>query len=253
MRKWLLAALFPVAFGRSRPRCTNTNPARKAQQQSRVTRMRLLFVLTTATLPIFAVPTWGQTQSARIEGFRIFTELQACTRGAKNFPGMDLIRAHVPDSPAQPTLDQLIDETLVSTEEAAAWREFHAAVEKCRQQALTQMIEVVPGIATILSTGYARGDDYLTDLLLKKITWGEYARRSRDLDSEVRRQLVAEDQREASGVQRVQEADAAERARRASELADIFKNIQIPPPPVIRPPIMTNCQQMGATINCMTQ
>lgn len=166
---------------------------------------------------------------------------------------MNLILNHVPDSPAKTTLDQLTDESLVSDEEAAAWREFHASVEKCRQQALTKMSGVVPGIASILSTSYAHGDDNLIDLLQKKITWGEYARRRRDLDSEVGGQLVAEDLREASGVQRAQEADAAERAQRAAALAEAFRNIQIPPPPVIRPPVMTNCQQMGATINCMTQ
>lgn len=64
------------------------------------------------------------------------------------------------------------------------------------------------------------------------------------------REIAEQQQRELAEQQQA----ASERARRAAAIAEIFKNTQqLPPPPVIRSPIITNCQQMGGVTNCVTQ
>jgi hypothetical protein len=62
-------------------------------------------------------------------------------------------------------------------------------------------------------------------------------------------------QREIASEQASEQQAEARRARRAAFFMNTLQGIQpiSPPPPIIRPPIMTNCQQMGTSISCMAQ
>ena len=62
-------------------------------------------------------------------------------------------------------------------------------------------------------------------------------------------------QREIASEQASEQQAEAQRARRAAVLMQALQGIQpiSPPPPIVRPPIITNCQQMGTFTNCMTQ
>jgi len=107
--------------------------------------------------------------------------LKQCIRAARTNPKYAMIAPHFADVSAGYSADQLADETLPTEEEATLYAVYLSEAEPCRD-AFQRKINSLNGEAgAMLSSRYSQGRETSSQFIARKITWGEYARRSQDL------------------------------------------------------------------------
>jgi hypothetical protein len=103
----------------------------------------------------------------------------------------------------------------------------------------------------------AKNLDSLNELVNKRQSWGEYAKRLKDITTDARSELAAEEARITSGLQQSHEAELAQRQAAAQAAADALARYAQTQQIIANTnrPVFTNCLRMGYQgnmLNCTT-
>ncbi len=126
-------------------------------------------------------------------------EQKICNDAVYSSPEFDLLRAHLPMSfHAPPTLEQTLDQHFATDAEIKEMLIFHSKLEACRLTALQRLTTTQPTIAPIFRAADDKNANALTDLIEKKLTWGDYEVRLVKIRSEFDL-AYADEERRANG------------------------------------------------------
>lgn len=178
-------------------------------------------------------------------------QLMACSTEVYNSSDYDLLRAHIPLSIYDATLEQLSDSNLASPAEIKALFTVHPRLQECRKAFLTATSQTEPGLVPIVTTLLTKNEDDLVTLTQRKISWGEYVHRIRDRMTETQTALQAEDRRVVAGLQQEHQAEVAHRQRAAEALAAWAQTQQAIN--AANRPVVTNCNTFGNSVNCVSR
>jgi hypothetical protein len=200
-----------------------------------------------------AMPTGAQRQVQQVglslrEGA---AQLKACIRTIQNKPEYALLLPHTLDPDVtQPTMAMLTDERLPSPDEARLWAARHDEMSICRDQAQQVLSSVRPGAASIVAASRAASDVLGVQLVERKITWAEFARRGQGLNAETKLQLAAADREWMADRNAEHRDELARRERAANALMQWSLGQQM-----INSgnrPVITNCNGFGNSLNCVS-
>lgn len=225
--------------------------------------MRLHGMLAVAAL---AIGLAGCETAAENEGARLSSVLtkatqdfQACLRRAQALPANQTLASRVDVvTPAAPGMAQRMDERRLAAEDVAnVLVVYQQGVEPCRKQVLMAVGTADPSLAAISAQTYTAADENLTRLLRREITIGQYSEAKDRIyrDNAVRWQQATSAIR--SNLARSHEAEIAQRQRAAVALQQwtYQQQVLMQQQQVINAmnqPRYTNCQYVGAVLNCAT-
>lgn len=101
----------------------------------------------------------------------------------------------------------------------------HPGLEACRRQAIASLAQTAPGAAAIVAEWDTRNLDNLAALVSRKQSWGEFTRRMRDVAIVSGRALETEGQRIEAGLERMHQAELAQRQAALQSAADAFATV----------------------------
>ncbi|HKM65514.1 MAG TPA: hypothetical protein VJY39_23800 [Acidisphaera sp.] len=172
--------------------------------------------------------------------------------------GHDDLAAHMPlNGNAEPSLQQLADDSRITPAETQSLITWHSAIEQCRHGLLADIQPTLPTIAVVLQTAYAHYDEVLVALMKHQISWGTA---DQQLVAVRRQGQEALMQASKEIVSQLQQADAAERAQRAAAAAALaqaaaaFSQAAQQQQLInqMNRPAITNCNRFGNMVNCTT-
>jgi hypothetical protein len=149
------------------------------------------------------------------------------------------------------TLQQLSDTSVATPDEIQAIYVIHPRMQECRKALLAATAQTEPSLVPIIITTYNKNEDDLLSITERKMTWGEYAHRIRDRNTELQTALQAEDHRVVSGLQQEHQAEIAQRQRAAEALAAWAQTQEMIN--AANRPVITNCTGFGSTVNCISR
>ena len=211
----------------------------------------ILFVSMAATLIGCATHAQQQAQTIRTNTQSVAAQLQACVAEVYNSPDAEPLRPHFPVRVDQATLQQLTDPAKATDLEIAAIYTVHPRNQPCRQAALEGLSTTTPTIVPIMAGSWERNEEYLIDLIQRKISWGDYVRHAKENGLEMQREIIAEGQRIDAGLQQSHEAELARRQAAANAMVQFSQNQQLINS--LNRPTTTNCVGFGNMMNCHTQ
>lgn len=168
---------------------------------------------------------------------------KACALSVYDSPEVAPVRAKTPNDANDVTLAQLSDPAYATTVEIAAVEAANARIKPCQQAFLERLRQLAPSYVPIFVKSIRDGDDEALLLVQRKITWGEYNRRRRDLVVAGSQSLAEEDRRSAANEQARQQA-LTNSLIGAAAIVEATKPVQ---PPLAT---FTSCTQQGAFTNC---
>jgi hypothetical protein len=148
------------------------------------------------------------------------------------------------------TLEQLSERKKASSSEIAAVLTVHPRYQDCRKTLLNEVSVATPSIAPIIVTQWTENDANIVLLVQRKITWGQYLQRLRDLFATQAQQITAEFERIGAGLLEAHEAELDRRRAALQALAAYAQQQQIIDN--MRRPSTTNCTAWHNNINCVT-
>jgi hypothetical protein len=137
------------------------------------------------------------------------------------------VRAHAPLKSTDATLQQLSDESRATDKEISALLTIHPRFQECRKNFLSDLSQSSPTLVPIFAESYNRNEDNLLELLQRKIAWGEYLRRSRDIGTETQAAVQVEIQRIVAGLEQDHRAELVARQRAAAAMAQSAQTQQL--------------------------
>jgi len=178
-------------------------------------------------------------------------QLKACVAEVHNSPEFSPIAAHIPANPTDLTLQQLSDTSLATPEEVQAIFAVHPQLQACRKAFVSGLAQSEPSLVPILLASFNSNEDDLIALTEQKMTWGDYARRSRDRWAETVAALQAEDRRVVSGLKQEHQAEVEQRQRAGEAISRWAQTQQLIN--AANRPVFTNCNGFGNSFNCITR
>ena len=196
-----------------------------------------------------------QAQAIQTNTKTVGAQLQACIEAIYNSPDYDPLRPRLPIKAEQATLQQLTDASKATDAEISAIFAEHPRAQECRQSFLQGLSTTTPTFVPILASGYNRTEEFLIDLIQRKISWGEYVRHVKDASLDMQKELMAEGQRIDAGLQQSHQAELARRQAAADALARYAQTQALinSMNNAAHRPVMTNCITVGNTVNCLSQ
>jgi hypothetical protein len=149
------------------------------------------------------------------------------------------------------TLEQMADSSYATNPEISAIIVVHPEDRACASTFLNQIAQETPSVAPIFSAFLNKSEDATLDLIQKKISWGDFVRRKRDVIPEFQSELAAEYQRIRSGLYQENQAELAQRQAAANAFTQWAQTQEIIDS--LNRPVATNCLQSGNSINCISQ
>ena len=174
--------------------------------------IKSMLMLATAGL-LFGCATGAQRQLAGMaaNSRSASQEFQNCATAIYNQPELEPLRRNLPLSPENASLAQLANTNHVSPEEAQLILANHPKLQACRQQFISQLSQATPTLAPIFVKAVTATDDSTVALLQKKLRWGEFLQRVRQITLERRAETEAEGRRVLAGLEQAHEAEVARR------------------------------------------
>lgn len=173
-----------------------------------------------------------------------------CVRNLIDTKEFDPIRANVPYNPLEATIQQLADTKKATKQQVAAILLVHPRYQQCRSALQVALSSTTPTIVPIIVSQWTQNDANLVLLVQRKISWGSYVQRLRDLFVRQEGQMIAEYQRIGQGLLQSHEAELENRRRAFRALADYAQQQQIIDS--MRRPSLTNCSTWQNHVNCVT-
>jgi hypothetical protein len=168
-------------------------------------------------------------------------QLTACMLAVRNSDDAAPLRARIPFDAREATLAQMTDPAKASDGEIKAIYVLHPRVKSCRREALDKLTGPAPAIAAIMGDTWEKSEQSLIDLVQRKITWGEYVRRVKEITAAATKELAVAVQRERrdEAAQRQAALDARARFRQTQRIIDAMSQ---------RPTM--DCMTMGNMTHC---
>jgi len=154
------------------------------------------------------------------------------------------------------SLEQITDPNIATDAEIAALYAMHAKKTSCYKEMTDKLTNVAPTVIPILAEAKSQADTALVELVQKKIAWGVFMTRNRDINLDRTKKLQGEFDRISFAL-----AKTNQDAQRASEekenrwweaLGQFGQSLQNQSPPPYRPQI-TNCNRFYNNVTCTTQ
>lgn len=216
--------------------------------------MRSAFILlSTAVLLLCACATQAQreAQAIRTNAHEIVQNLKTCADTAYNSPEFAPLRAHIPLTLADVTLQQLSDPSFASSEEIRAILINYPELQQCRKNFLTGLSATEPSTVPIFAATFNRNDDDLLRLMQHKMTWGKYVRLVRDRAVETQAAVEEQEAQIFGQLRQEHQAELAQRQRAAEALAAWAQTQQLIN--AANQPVITNCNLFSNTVNCVSR
>lgn len=198
-----------------------------------------------------ATPAVRQFQAMRAHAQRDAAELKACTNVVYNSPQYAPLRSHLPLDANDISLEQLSNETYASPAEIQAIFSTYPQMQACRKTFLSGVTKGEPSLVPIFIADYYKLDDNILLLVQRKITWGDYLHRIRDLAANTRAALQSEDHRVVAELRRENDAEIAQRQRAAEAFAAWAQTQEMIN--AASRPVITNCSGFGNIVNCVSR
>jgi hypothetical protein len=215
-------------------------------------------------IPIFlcvlmtSCATTAQRQAASIrQNFEVTGQkIRACTQTMVDGAAYQTIAQHAPNvGLVNPTLAQLADGGLPSDEDVQNIIAVHNEAASCREQAIQDFMQFLPGIVPILVQSYNEGDVITVDLIQRKITWGEANKRRMALKGEYMAKIQSFVKEVDRDLAASRQSEIAQRQAAFTALAQwsyqqqlLMQNQSLIN--AVNRPVITNCQRYGNSINC---
>jgi len=123
-------------------------------------------------------------------------QFAACKRSVLARPEFAPLQPHMmPDATGQFSMAQMTNRTRPSAQEATLLVSWHDATNGCARPLMTTLQSERPDLAVIVSNLHAAESQLTARLAERRITWAEYIRQLRRLDSEGNAQIAAANQR----------------------------------------------------------
>lgn len=181
----------------------------------------------------------------------------ACFDKANATPAALSLKDRVPLGDAAPTLAMQTNASKATPADIAALYELHADSLPCRQLALETAGAMSPLLVAPFADMYAKTDAVLVALVEKKATWGESVRAYEAIKAEGKAKLATAYAGIKSGLDQSHQGEVAQRQRAIGALQQwsyqqqvLTQNQQMIS--AMNQPRMTNCQYIGAQLNCTT-
>jgi hypothetical protein len=136
---------------------------------------------------------------------------QNCALAIYNAPELEPLRRDLPANPVNASLAQLANTNYVSPEEAQLILANHPKLQACRQQFISELSQATPTLAPIFVKAITATDNSTVELLQKKLRWGEFLQRVRQISLERGTETEAEGHRLLAGLQASHDAELARR------------------------------------------
>ena len=105
------------------------------------------------------------------------------------------ITSHFPANGTETSLAQLGDDSLATKKQIALILEYDAAQQVCRLAYVKEVQSVLPTLAAILQDEYTKLEFNTLDLIKKKIAWGIWSKKRKEITTELGLRWTAESQR----------------------------------------------------------
>jgi hypothetical protein len=116
-----------------------------------------------------------------------------CASALYNAPESAVLRSHLSLNPAEPTRSELSDKSFPTDVELAALDRFYSNLTAvCRKDYIDETTGLLPTIAALASQEAKEADENVAMLNRRKLTWGEFTRRRRDIAIKTGRRMTAE-------------------------------------------------------------
>jgi len=186
--------------------------------------MRAVTVAATAGL-LFGCATAAQRQlQSMAAGTRVAAQsVEGCVAAIYNEPELEPLRRDLPLNVKNASLEQLSNLNTVSEVEIRLILANHPKLQACRQQFVDQLSQTMPTVVPIIVKTSTTEDNYLIELLQKKLRWGEFLQRVRTALNERDGEIAAEGKRIMAGLQ---QAHGAELERRQAAVQAIGQALQ---------------------------
>jgi len=100
--------------------------------------------------------------------------LNACIVDTYNDPQFEPLGTHMPMNMRGVSMDQLRDEHFATDDEITMLTLYEESAQACRKSYLAELRPIVPTVAALTETAYARNQEHLAELMQKKLSWGGY-------------------------------------------------------------------------------
>jgi hypothetical protein len=174
--------------------------------------IRSLLMLATAGL-LFGCATAAQHQLAGMAANSrgAAQDFQNCATAIYNQPELEPLRRDLPLVPENASLAQLANTNYVSPEQTQLILANHPKLQVCRQQFISQLSQATPTLAPIFVKAVTATDDSTVALLQKRLRWGEFLQRVRQITLDRRGETEAESRRILASLELSHEAELARR------------------------------------------
>jgi hypothetical protein len=159
-------------------------------------------------------------------------------------------------------MTQLTDERLAAPDEARLFGARYDEGNPCKARLLHALAAPRPDLVPILADNYAKGSAIAVELVERKITWGEFARRVQALSTDFRQKTAAADRQLVADLNASSQAEMAQRQAAGAALMQwsaqqqMINAINRPVVPVYQMPVQqpmrlqTNCTTIGNITSC---
>ena len=214
--------------------------------------MRSIFPALFAALLLNGCATHAQREFSAIRANNQLAaaQLLACLTGVYDSPDAAILRPHRPLKLTDATLQQMADTSTTTDSEVAAILAIYPKQQECRKAAIDQITKATPSIALILAAEYADSDKLVLSLIQRKLSWGEYVMRGRDLAMGTQTALLEESGRITAGLSQEHQAELAQRQRAAEALASWAQTQELIN--AANQPVITNCNAVSNMVNCVS-
>ncbi len=214
-----------------------------------------------------ATPALRQFKETNGAAEAAITANKACMSALTASPAYSDLAQHLPLSSAAPSLEQLADPSVPTSEQVAALLDWHKGVQICRQQFLDAAQASFPFMVVALQQDYAEADNLLLRLALRQASFGEvnrqisqlrvaanarniraYSAWKSDLQEENREELAQRAAAFQAAAASLQQAGAAmQQQAQQQQLLNAINR------PVVISPVTTTCNQFGNQTNCTSR
>lgn len=178
-------------------------------------------------------------------------EFKQCVYRVRDKPEYALLIPHSVDlSTGQPTMQQLIDETVPTAEEAKLLIARHDDALPCRKRFVDQLSTTVPAFADIMLMEMANADAIAALLVQRKITWAEATRQEQKLAGDARSKLLSAGREIDIQLGAEHQVELARRQAASNALMQWSLDQQMINS--INRPKLTTCNAMGTFVNCVS-
>jgi hypothetical protein len=178
-------------------------------------------------------------------------EFKACVQAVRDKPEYAPLIPYNSDlNSGQLSMALLTDEHLATPVEARLFSARYDETTPCRSHLLTALSTARPDLAPIYVKLLTKGIEITVDVVERKITLGEAARRSQAASADFQQNQAAANREWAADLNASHQAELAQ--RQAAADAMMQWSLQQQMINAATRPVVTNCNRFGSSVNCTT-